>query len=138
MVRTKTEINPGIVRHISGVDDLARIVFPDNRNHRRLFVLIWVELEYAENQFLPSLSPLCLKYDFSERVLETVRARLKKMGILKRVSHFDSQYGGIAGWTFSERFSGCLVKLSNDLKAARKPTGRAIDEQKDRDSIIYV
>lgn len=138
MARTKIEINPGLVRNISGLDDLARIVFPDNQNHRRVFVMIWVELKYAKDQFLPSLSPLGPKYEISERVLETVRARLKKMGILKRISHFNSQYGGIAGWTFSERFSGCLVKLSNDLRAARKPTGRTTDEQKDRDSIIYV
>ena len=138
MVRTKIEINPNIARNISGLDDLARIIFPDNQDHRRVFVAVWVELKYAEDQFLPSFSGLCSKYDISERVLETIRSRMKKIGILKRVSHFNPYYGHSSGWTFSEHFSGCLIKLSNTLKSAKTPTGRPTDEQKDRDSMIYV
>ena len=87
--RTKIEISPAIVRHISGLDDLARIIFPDTRMHRHAFIAIWVELKYAERQFLPTLTLLCSKHDISERVLDTVRARMKKMGILQRVSHFN-------------------------------------------------
>ena len=54
--RTKIEISPALMRKISGLDDLAKIVFPDNRNHRRVFVAIWLELKYADRQFLPSFS----------------------------------------------------------------------------------
>ena len=39
-VRTKIEISPAIARRISGLDDLARIFFPDNQNHRQAFIAI--------------------------------------------------------------------------------------------------
>jgi len=138
MVRTKIEVNPAIVRSISGVDDTAKVFFPDNQNHRRAFVAIWVELKYAEDQFLPSFSPLCQRHEFSERVMETVRAKMKKMGILKRISHFNPRHGHTSGWTFSDRCRSSLNRLAAILKQTKAPTGRATDEQKDRDSIAYV
>ena len=136
--RTKIEINPAIVRRISGLDDIARIIFPDNRNQRRVFIAIWVELKYAQDQFLPSMSHLPNKYEFSQRLLETVRARLKKMGLLKRVSHFNPGYGHRPGWVFSERFSVSLGALAAAVRFAKRPRGQRSEEQKDLDSIHYV
>ena len=76
-VRTKIELNPALVRRVSGLDDLARMFFPDNRNHQRAFVAIWLEIEYADNQFLESTTNLASRYDLSPRTLEIVRAKLK-------------------------------------------------------------
>ena len=131
-------MNPALVRSISGLDDLARVIFPDNKTHRQVFVAIWVELKYAEDRFLPSFSQLTARYDFSERVLEIARAKLKKMGVLKRVSHFSPHHGHVGGWTFSSRFSQCLRKLAKTVETVQTPTGRSTDEEKDRDSSIYV
>ena len=125
-----------MIRRISGLDDLAGILFPDNRRHRRVFVAVWVELKYATDQFLPSLSPLCEKYGFTERILETVRAKLRRLGILKRISHFSPSH--TAGWVFSDRLAGALAKLAEEIKSGQRATGNATDECKDRDSIIYV
>jgi hypothetical protein len=136
--RTKIEINPAIVRRISGLDDLARIIFPDNRNQRRVFIAIWVEIKYAQDQFLPSMSHLPSKYEFSQRLLETVRARMKKMGLLKNVSHFNPRYRHRSGWVFSERFSVSLGALATSVRFAKRPSGRKSEEQKDLDSIHYV
>ena len=77
-------------------------------------------------------------HEFSARVLEVARAKLKKMGVLKRVSHFSPHHGHIGGWTFSHRFSQCLRKLAKIVETVQTPTGRSTDEEKDRDSSVYV
>ena len=131
-------MNPALVRRVSGLDELASILFPDNRNHRRVCVAIWLELKYAEDQFARSLAHLPSTHGFSRRSLEVVRAKLRKMGILKRVSHFSPHHGHTGGWTFSSRFAQCLRKLSATVREFQTPTGRRIDEQKDQNAIIYV
>jgi len=123
---------------VAGLDDLARILFPDNRNHRRAFITIWVAVKYAPDQFVPSMGSICARNGVSERTTEIVRAKMKKMGLLKRVSHFDPAYGYNAGWTFSCRFSGCLSGLARMVADHRQPSRRRTDKQKDRDSILYV
>lgn len=138
VVRTKVEINPANARNISGLDDLARIVFPDNRDHRLVFAAIWLELKYTDEHFLPSFAFIRQKYGCSGRVLEIVRARIKKMGLLKQISHFNPQHGYSAGWTFSKQFTGALTKLAEATENLKYPTGREVDEQKDRDAIHYV
>jgi len=138
VARTKIEVNPALVRGISGLDDLARILFPDNRDHRRIFVAMWTELKYADDHFLPSFNSVLEKHDVSPRVMEIVRARMKKLGVLKRISHFNPHHGHVSGWTFSERFSGSLRKLADTVDNMKYSTGRRVDEQKDRDSINYV
>ena len=84
--RTKIEISPALVRGISGLDDLARIFFPDNTNHRRAFLALWLGIKYAEGQFLASRVDLTTKYRISARTLEIVRAKMKKLGLIQRVS----------------------------------------------------
>ena len=138
MVRTKIEISPASVRSISGLDDLARIVFPNNQLHRRVFVLIWTAIKYADDQFVPSLDFLCAEHGFSRRILETVRAKMKKLGILKRISHFNPRHSSTAGWSFSDRFAGSLTKLADASRSFRTPAGTSRSEQKDRDTVFYV
>ena len=138
LVRTKIEVNPANARNISGLDDLARIIFPDNRDHRCVFAAIWLETKYADKHFLASFAFIRRKYGCSGRVLEVVRGRMKKMGLLKRISHFNPQHGYSAGWTFSKQFAAALTNLAEATENLKCPTGRGVDEQKDRDSIHYV
>jgi len=137
MARTRIEVSPASTRHLAGLDDLAQVLFPANRLHRRVFIAVWADLKYAPEQFVPSFSDLCARHGFSERVLEIVRARMKRLGILERVSHFSPRYGNRSGWTFSERFERSLAKLADALRAARRPSGRPTDQRKDRDAIAY-
>ncbi len=136
--RTKIEVNPALCRQVSGLDDLARIVFPDNPNHRKAFVGVWIEIKYAEEQFQPSRSDLCARYGITRRTLEIVRAKLRKLGIIKRVSHFNPAYGHQPGWTFSDRFGAALSSLVAATKAHREPTGRPQDRLKDEQALLFV
>ena len=111
---------------------------PDNQNHRRAFIAIWVEIEYADEQFLPSSMDLAGKYGVSQRTIDIVRGKMKKLGLIRRVSHFNAAYGHRSGWTFCYRFRQCLGCLSKAIKHAETTSGQRRDEQKDRDSIHYV
>jgi len=136
--RTKIEINPAIVRGISGLDDLARVFFPDNRNHRRAFLAVWLGIKYAEEQFLPSNLDLAAQGGVSSRTIEIVRAKMKKLGLIQRVSHFSPAFGNRSGWVFSPRFRHCLSSLVDILKRDMEPSGRTVDRQKDEDAVHYV
>ena len=136
--RTKIEISPALVRGVSGLDDLARIFCPDNRNHQRAFLAIWLGIKYGEGQFLPSRTDLAAKYDVSSRTVEIVRAKMKKLGLIQRVSHFSPAFGNRAGWVFSPRFRHSLAALGEILKEASQPSWRALDRQKEEDSMHYI
>lgn len=120
------------------MDDLARIFFPDNLNHRKAFVAIWLEIKYADNQFLPSCRDIYKVYGLTSRTLEIVRAKLKKMGVIKRISHFNPAYGMQSGWMFSERFASCLIVLAKAVKERQQSIERGLDEKKDRQAILFV
>lgn len=137
-VRTKIELNPALVRRVSGLDDLARVFFPDNRNHQRAFVAIWLEIKYADNQFLASTLGLASRYDLSSRTLEIVRAKLKKLGLIKRISHFNPAHGYQSGWVFSPRFRSALAAFSSILSAATEASSRPLDREKDRASLQFI
>ena len=137
-VRTKIEISPALVRRISGLDDLARIFFPDNRSHRRAFIAIWVEIKYADDQFLPSTFDFSARYQLSPRILEVVRAKLKRLGIIKRISHFNPAFGYRSGWTFARRFGVALGALTDAVKRAEDVGPHSIDQRKDRDAAYYI
>ena len=131
-------MNPALCRQISGLDDLARIFFPDNDNHRRAFVALWIEIKYGENQFLPARRNTGHAYGLTARTVEIVRAKLKKMGVIKRISHFNPAHGMQSGWVFSERFTSCLVALAKALKERQRFIERSIDEKRDRHSFLFV
>lgn len=82
---TKIEINHNKIARIQGLDELAALLFPGKRNHQRVFVAICIELKYVPGEFLPVLTPLCDKYGFSPRILETVRSKMRRMGIIEHV-----------------------------------------------------
>ena len=136
-VRTKIEISPALVRRVSGLDDLARILFPDNRNHAKTFVAIWLEIKYADRQFLASATNLTSRYNLSSRSLEIVRAKMKKLGMIRRISHLDPAFGHRSGWTFSPRIGSALRGLAEHLRAA-KTRLHETNEQKDRASLQFV
>jgi len=137
MQSTKIEFNSNKIARIQGLDELAKLLFPSNRKHQRVFIAIFIELKYAPGQFVPHLSSLCDRYGFSPRMLETVRSKLRRFGIIDHVSRFNKAHGYREGWVFSTRLSHAvlrLAELSRDLK--EKTDGH--QEQKDRDLSMYV
>ena len=119
------------------LDELAIILFPGNRNHQKIFLAIFIELKYAPNEFLPSLTPLCDKYGCTSRMLETVRSKMRRMGIIDHVSRFNKVYGYREGWIFSNRFYISLARLTGLIESFRRKKD-ALQQQKDRDLFRYI
>ena len=137
MPSTKIELNHNQIARIQGLDELTRLLFPGNRNHQQIFLAIFIELKYAPMQFLPSLTFLCGKYDFSPRMLETVRSKMRRMGIIDHVSRFNKFYGYQEGWIFSNRFACSLEKMAVLAKTFRERKD-SLQEKKDRDLFAYL
>jgi len=137
MPTTKIELNHNKIARIHGLDELAGILFPGNRNHQKIFLAIFIELKYAPGEFLPNLTPLCGKYDFTPRMLETVRSKMRRMGLIDHVSRFNKEYGYREGWIFSNRFSGALKRLTERIQGFRDRKD-ALQERKDRDLFVYI
>ena len=130
MPSTKIEVSWSKISKVYELDDIARLLFPGNRNHQRIFIAIFVELKHAPGQFLPSLDMLCAEYRFSARSLETVRSKARRLGLIDHVSRFNAAHGYREGWVFSKRFGKALNRLWNQIQAWQKRSG---DQQKDRD-----
>jgi hypothetical protein len=125
------------IARIHDLDEFANLLFPGNKNHQRIFLVIFIELKYADNEFLPVLTPLCQKYGFSKRMLETVRSKMRRMGLIDHVSRFNRRYGYREGWIFSYRFTRSLERLINTIARMKKQKG-AIQERKDRQLFLYL
>ena len=134
---TKIELNYNKIARIQALDELAKVLFPANRNHQKIFLAVFIELKFAPGEFLPSLSPLCDKYSFTPRMLETVRSKMRRMGIIDHVSRFNKAYGYREGWVFSNRFSRALIRLGELTQAFRKRKD-TLQERKDRDLFVYL
>jgi len=137
MPSTKIELNFNRIARIEGLDELAQVLFPKNKLHQCIFLAVFVELKYAESEFLPNLSSLTKKYSFSERTLETVRSKMRRMGIIDHVSRFNKKYGYREGWVFSNRFARSLQTLSVLLQKLRQQKDGK-QEAKDRDLFHYL
>ena len=137
MPTTKIDLNHNKIARIQGLDELAGIIFPGKRNHQKIFLAIFIELKYAEGEFLPTLTHLCEKYAFTPRMLETVRSKMRRMGVLDHVSRFNKAHGYREGWVFSNRFSIALKRLTELIQdfSDRKD---ALQERKDRDLFVYI
>jgi hypothetical protein len=134
---TKIEFNGNKIARIQDLDEIANILFPRNKNHQRIFLAIFIELKYAPNAFLPNLLPLCDKYEFTPRMLETVRSKMRRMGLIDHVSRFNKRYGYREGWVFSKRFDRSLKRLSDLIQNSRSLNG-SLQERKDRNLFHYL
>jgi hypothetical protein len=136
-VSTKIELNHSRIGRIEDLDELAAILFPGNKNHQRLFLAIFVELKWADGQFLPALEPVADKHGLSRRVLETVRAKARRLGLIDHVSRFNRRHGYREGWVFSGKFAEALSRLSEIPDRLRRKKGPA-QEAKDRSVHQYI
>ena len=134
---TKIELNSYKIARIQDLDELAKILFPGNRSHQKIFLAVFIELKYAPDQFLPNLSQFCDKYDFSPRMLETVRSKMRRMGLIDHVSRFNKRYGYREGWVFSSRFVRSIEQIGSLFQKFRDRKD-GLQEQKDRDVFRYL
>jgi len=137
MPATKIDLNHNKITRIQGLDELAGILFPGNRNHQKIFLAIFIEIKYAPGEFLPTLTPLCEKYGFTPRSLETVRSKMRRMGLIDHVSRFNKAHGYREGWIFSNRFVRSLNRLSG-LTQGFRDRKDPLQERKDRNLFFYL
>ena len=102
-----------------------------------MFVTNFVELKWADGQFLSALEPIADKYDLSRRVLETVRAKMRRLGLIDHVSRFNKRHGYREGWVFSNKFSRALDRLA-ELTARLRKTRGGLQEKKDRSLADFI
>ncbi len=134
---TKIEFGFNKISRIQSLDEFAELLFPGNMNHQKLFLAVFVELKYADGQYLKSLEQVAEKYCCSRRVLEIVRAKMRRLGLIDHVSRFSSKYGYREGWVFSSRFAKSAMVLS-ELPDRFRETRDAKQEARDRDLFRYL
>jgi hypothetical protein len=135
--RTKIEFNCNRIARIEGLDEFAGLLFPGNKTHQKIFLAIFIELKYASGHFLPVLSPLSDKYGFSPRMLETVRSKMRRLGLIDHVSRFNKACGYREGWVFSNRFSKAASRLGEFLNGFKERKD-LLQERKDKDLFLYI
>ena len=86
----KVDLGFNRISRLSGLDELARMLFPGNRNHQKVFLAIFLELKYAEDGYLPGLGFIARKYEISERSLQRARAKARKLGLIDHASRFSA------------------------------------------------
>ncbi len=137
MPGTKIEFNSSKIARIKDLDELATLLFPGSRDQQKVFLAIFIELKYAKDQFLPYFTPLCNKYSFTPRILETVRSRMRRLGVIDHVSRFSKAHAYREGWIFCSRFTHSLDRLAQlGPEFMRKKD--ALQERKDRDLFRYL
>ena len=134
---TKIEFGFNRISRIESLDEFAELLFPGNGNHAKLFLAIFIELKYADGQYLKSLEWVADKYVCSRRVLEIVRAKMRRLGLIDHVSRFSSKYGYREGWVFSSRFTKAAMALSG-LPDRFREIRDAKQEAKDRNLFRYL
>lgn len=134
---TKIDINHSGISRMEGLDELGKVLFPHNKTQQQVFLAVFVELKWAPDQFLPALEPIADKHGFSHRTLETVRAKMRRLGLIDHVSRFNKKHGYREGWVFSKRFETSLIRLTTLLQGF-KDTSKLEQERKDRDLHYYL
>ena len=90
-MNTKIELNHNKISKVRDISDMAKLLFPHNKRHQKVYLAIYIELKYATNQSLPTLAWIAEKYNFSHRFLEIVRAKMRRMGIIDHISKFNKK-----------------------------------------------
>ena len=137
MMSTKIEASHNKIRRTEDLDELAALLFPRNRNQQRIFLAIFVELKWADGQFLPTLEWVADQHGLSRRVLETVRAKMRRLGLIDHVSRFNTRHGCREGWVFSNKLAHALrqlADLSDHLRECKGP----MQQMKEQDLYRYL
>lgn len=135
-----TKVNLGFnrIERLRDLDELARLLFPGNKNHQKIFLAIFLELKYAEDGYLPKVTFVAKKYEVSRRSLQRVRSKTRKLGLIDHVSRFSQKLGYREGWILSTRFERSLEKLAEKARGFRERETDPRRAQKEWDTLDYL
>lgn len=137
MPSTKIDLSWNKIARIHDLDDVAKILFPNNKLHQKTFLAVYVELKWARNHFIPTLEMLADRNGVSRRTLETVRAKMRRMGLIDHISRFNQKYGYREGWIISQKFCRTTRLLADLIEDFRERRGNR-QEAKDRRLLDYL
>lgn len=129
---TKIEIGYGRINRLADVSDLAELLFPGNRSHQHAFLAIWFTLKWADPRIVPNLAESAREHGISRRTFERVRAKMRRLGLIERVSRFSPRLAGREGWVLSTRFERSLEQLARKVAVFR----HAATSSKDKDTLM--
>lgn len=128
MTSTKIDLSFNKAARLADLSDLAELLFPGNRNHQHAFLVIFVSLKWADHRMVPNLEAVAWKHGITRRTLQRVRAKMRRLGLIDRVSRFNANYGGREGWILSGRFERSL-RLLAERAGEFKETARGSQEK---------
>lgn len=128
MTSTKIDLTFNKVSRLRDLADLAELLFPGNRNQQHAFLVVFVAMKWADHRMVPNLEAVARKHDVTRRTLQRVRAKMRCLGMIDRVSRFNVNYGGREGWILSGRFERCLRMLAERI-GEFKDTARGSQEK---------
>ncbi len=117
---------------MTDASDLAELLFPGNRSHQHAFLVIWFTLKWAGPHIVPNLSEAAREHGISRRTFERTRAKMRRMGLIERVSRFSSRLAGREGWVLSTRFERSLEQLAGKVAGLRDVAASS----KDKDALM--
>lgn len=128
MTSHRIELNARRINKLADASDLAEVLFPGNRNQQHAFLVIWFALRWSRNDFVTDMATTSNKASVSRRTLERVRAKLRHLGLIERISHFNPRHGGQAGWASSSRFERSLRRLADQIAVLRSNDAAAFEK----------
>lgn len=130
MTSTKVEMSFNRIARLKDSADLAELLFPGNRNQQHAFLAVWLALKWADHRMVPNLEAVADEQGISRRTAQRVRAKMRRLGLIDRVSRFNASYGGREGWVLSGRFERSLRELADRVSGFKEI--HHIDEPIDR------
>jgi DNA-binding transcriptional regulator YhcF (GntR family) len=119
---TKIDFRHRRVVELRDVTDLVEMLFPGNRNQQHAAARILVELRSCD-ELVPTMAHLEQQHAISRRTLQRARAKLSRLGLIERISPFNTRYGGQVGWRLSRRLTGSLRRLADFVEQWQAMSG---------------
>lgn len=129
MTSIRIEWSQQKIAKLADCTDLAEMLFPGNRNQQHAFVIVWTALKWSPHHLVPNLGSVTRGHGVSRRTLERVRAKLRRLGLIDRVSRFNARFGGVEGWILSSRFEYSLRGLADKMGALKDPAIGSRDKE---------
>jgi hypothetical protein len=119
MTSNRIELHLGQIARLADAADLAEVLFPGNRNQQHAFLVLWIPRKWGPTSIVPNASEVAARHGVTRRTMERVRAKLRRLGLIERVSRFNARYGGQEGWVLSTRFERGLHQLADRVALLR-------------------
>lgn len=136
MTSTKIEWSFNKIAKLQDLSDLAELLFLNNRNQQHAFLVVWLAIKWSPHRIVPNLTVVAQKHGISRRMMERVRAKMRRLGLIDHVSRFNKAYGCREGWVLSGRFERSLRELGQRVAVLKDQ--RRSSRDKDEMQISFV